>query len=98
MTFRKIFENMNKQEKTEIHSKEEIEVIDDRPLVEIEENPLKLIRTFGYKIKLETPTKKGKMLQFFKGVDALEAYSLINDVYKKYNISLNGNKLTIELK
>ena len=101
MSFRKILEKQvleeqvsNRETATTISLNMENKVT----LLEIEENPIQLIRDFGYKIKLETPKKHGKELLFFKPKDAESAYELIKNMYKKYDITIDNNKLYIALK
>jgi len=66
-------------------------------LIEAEANPIQIIREFGYKIKLEKPTKKGKTLVFFKAKDAESAFMLVDGVYDKYTIEHDENEIRIEL-
>ena len=103
--FRKIFEAQAEATNKAIVKtiQESIEIEKEAPktkmetLIEAEANPIQIIREFGYKIKLEKPTKKGKTLVFFKAKDAESAFMLVDGVYDKYTIEQDENEIRIEL-
>lgn len=97
-TFRKIMkERITTEQRAETEPVIE-KMVQDKVIVEIEENPLVIIRDFGYKIRLETPKKYGTHLLFFREKDADDAFVLVDGLYKNYIITKQEKTITIKNK
>ena len=98
--FKEIWNEQQKQTQIQIQTEKKIiEQTKLEKLVESDANPIEIIRDFGYKIKLEKPIKKGKVLIFFKESDADDAFILVDGLYDdNYNIEQDEKEIRITLK